>query len=95
MKSSFEKLEKEIHQIKERNKRVEADKSWETSKARKIIISIATYIIIGLFLAAARIPDPWLSALIPSLAFILSTLTLPMVKELWVKHFYRNKGNAA
>jgi len=58
--SSIEDLEKEIHQIKERNKRVEADKSWETSKTRKIIISIATYIVIGLFLSVARIPDPWL-----------------------------------
>jgi len=84
-----EHFDKEIQQIKERNSRIEADKSWETSKARRIIISIGTYLVIGLFLSAARIPDPWLSALIPSLAFILSTLTIPMFKELWIKHFYK------
>ncbi len=88
---SNEELEKEIEQIKVRNSKVEADKSWETSKTRKIIISIATYIVIGLFLSVARIPDPWLSAIIPSLAFILSTLSLPMFKELWIKHFYKKR----
>lgn len=44
--ASIEELEKEIPQIKERNKRVEADKAWETSTSRKIIIAIATYIVI-------------------------------------------------
>ena len=37
-------LEKEILEIKERNKKVELDKTWETSKTRKICIIILTYI---------------------------------------------------
>ena len=36
-------LEKEIENIKERNKKVELDKSWETSWTRKICIMILTY----------------------------------------------------
>ena len=32
-------LEKEIEEIKNRNKRVELDKKWETSGTRKICIS--------------------------------------------------------
>ena len=87
--ASLEELEKEIGRIKERNKRVETDKAWETSKTRKIIIAIATYIIIALFLFVSRIPDPWLNALIPSLAFLLSTLTLPVFKDLWKNRIYK------
>lgn len=34
----YKDLEKEIIQIKERNKRVELDKKWETSWTRKICI---------------------------------------------------------
>ena len=32
------KIEEEINNIKERNKRVELDKKWETSLTRKIFI---------------------------------------------------------
>jgi len=33
-------LEKEVTDIKARNKRVEADKAWETSWSRKIVIAV-------------------------------------------------------
>lgn len=39
-------LEKEIKDIKERNKRVEKDKAWEVSWTRKICIMILTYIVV-------------------------------------------------
>lgn len=42
-------LEKEIEQIKERNKRVELDKKWETSWTRKICIMILTYIVVIIY----------------------------------------------
>ena len=42
-------LEKEINIIKERNKRVELDKSWETSWTRRICIMILTYIIVVIY----------------------------------------------
>ena len=38
-------LEKEIEKIKERNKKVELDKAWETSWIRRIGIMILTYIV--------------------------------------------------
>ncbi|OIO23952.1 hypothetical protein AUJ13_03050 [Candidatus Micrarchaeota archaeon CG1_02_49_24] len=37
--TSLEQLEKEIGKIRERNLRVETDKAWETSTARRIIAS--------------------------------------------------------
>ena len=36
-------LENEIVKIKERNKKVELDKAWETSWTRKMCIGILTY----------------------------------------------------
>jgi len=69
-------IQKEIEQLKERNKRVEADKAWETSTARKIIIMILTYTVIVIFLYTARLPKPWINAIIPTIGFMVSTLGL-------------------
>ena len=43
------KLEEHIQKIEERNKRVELDKSWETSWTRKLCICILTYIIVVIY----------------------------------------------
>ena len=45
----MENLEKEIDNIKNRNKRVELDKAWETSFTRKICIMILTYIVVVIY----------------------------------------------
>ena len=79
---------KEIGKIKKRNKKVEADKAWETSFARKVLIAIFTYLAIGVYLWYIDIPDPWLNAIVPAVAFILSTLTMPYFKKVWLKYFY-------
>ena len=42
----IEELKKEIDNIKQRNKRVELDKKWETSWTRRICICILTYIVV-------------------------------------------------
>ena len=42
----MKELEKEIELIKMRNKRVEADKAWETSWTRKICIAVLTYLVV-------------------------------------------------
>ena len=78
-------LEKEIQQIKERNKRVEIDKEWEISLTRKLVIAILTYFVIVIFFFIAELPKPWINAIVPSLAFILSTSSLPLFKKIWIK----------
>lgn len=79
------KIEKEIEKIKERNKKVENDKAWETSWARRIIIAILTYIVIVIFFYFASLQRPFLNSIVPALAFFLSTLTLPIFKQIWLK----------
>ena len=82
---SLKELEERIRKIEERNKKVEKDKAWETSLTRKILIAIATYIVISLFLWIAKIPMPLENAIVPTAAFFLSTLTIPFFKKLWMK----------
>jgi hypothetical protein len=83
-------MKKEIEAIKERNKKVEIDKTWETSKTRRIIIATLTYFIIVIFLFSINAPSPWLSAIVPVVGFILSTLTIQFFKKIWIKKIYRN-----
>ena len=79
-------LEKEIKEIKERNKRVELDKAWETSWTRKICICILTYIVVIIYSYVIRNFDNILfSSLVPVIGFTLSTLSLKIVRNLWEK----------
>ena len=78
-------LEQEIQSIKERNQRVEADKAWELSWIRRLFIAAVTYLAAGIWLTAIHDTYPWLKALIPAAAYILSTLTIPFVKSWWLR----------
>lgn len=83
--TTLKELEQRVARIEARNRRVELDKAWETSLARKFLVAILTYLVVGIFMNAMSVNSPWLNAIIPSLGFILSTLTIPMVKNLWFK----------
>ncbi len=83
-------IEERIRKIEERNRKVEADKSWEISITRRMLLVLFTYLAIGIYLSAISIKDPWLNAIVPAFAFMLSTLTLPFFKRMWLKYFYKN-----
>ena len=77
-------LENEIVKIKERNKKVELDKAWETSWARKICICILTYIVVVIYSHLTnKINNIWLSSLVPVIGFTLSTVSLNLVRNIW------------
>lgn len=79
-------IEKEIENIKTRNKRVELDKAWETSITRKICICILTYIVVVFYSYMIRkIDNIWLSSLVPVIGFSLSTLSLKYIRRIWEK----------
>jgi hypothetical protein len=81
----IKELEKEIKKIKTRNKSVEADKAWATSWSRKMLIAVLTYFVIVIFFYFAQLPKPWINAIVPAVAFVLSTLTLSICKKMWLK----------
>ena len=84
----IEDLKNEIESIKERNKRVELDKKWETSWTRKICICILTYIVVIIYSYVVRNYDNiFLSSLVPVIGFTLSTLSLRYIRKTWEKKF--------
>lgn len=77
-------IEEEIKKIKERNQRVELDKSWETSITRKICIMILTYIVVILYSYIIRKTNSiLLSSLVPVIGYTLSTLSLKYIRKIW------------
>ena len=79
-------IEKRLNAIEQRNRKVEVDKAWETSLSRKIIIAVLTYAIIVLFFLVAQLPKPFINSIVPTAGFVLSTLSLPFLKKLWIKY---------
>ena len=85
--------EKEIREIKERNKRVEKDKKWETSWTRKISIMIITYIIVLSYSFVTQLlSNIFISSLVPVIGFFLSTLPLKIIRKQWEKHLEKKKN---
>ncbi|HEY4525709.1 MAG TPA: hypothetical protein VJL32_01250 [Candidatus Paceibacterota bacterium] len=78
--------EKEIQIIKERNLRVELDKAWETSWTRRVFISVATYIVAGIWLMLINDKYPWLKSFVPAAGYMLSTLSLSFFRSRWQKN---------
>lgn len=79
-------LHKEILNIKERNKKVELEKAWETSMSRKALIFVLTYFVSVLVFIVTKIPKPFTNAVIPAIAFLLSTMSLSYMKKHWMKN---------
>ena len=82
----LQQLKNEIEKIQERNARVEADKAWETSWTRRILIAVLTYIVIAVFFLIVGFQHAFLSALVPVTGFVLSTLSLSIAKNIWVRN---------
>ena len=79
-------LEERVIEITERNKRVELDKKWETSKTRKICIAVLTYIVVIIYTSIiSKTSNVFLSSLVPVMGFLLSTLSLKAVRNVWEK----------
>lgn len=87
--ANLEELEIRLERVEARNKSVELNKAWETSKTRRLLIIVFTYLAIALYLKFIVGINPWVNAIVPAMGFLLSTLTLPYFKKLWAKVFYK------
>ncbi|MBI2102558.1 hypothetical protein HYT55_01865 [Candidatus Woesearchaeota archaeon] len=79
-------LDSRVQTIEQRNKKVELDKAWETSLTRKLIIAVLTYFVVVLFFLTAGLPKPFINSIVPTLGFVLSTLSLPFFKRFWSRY---------
>ena len=85
MDERLEKIETELQIIKRRNERVELDKAWETSALRRSLVAVFTYLPIAIYMWAIGVNKPWLNAIIPTLGFLISILSLPWIKKTWIE----------
>ena len=83
--TTLKSLQKEIDSIKLRNKKVEADKSWETSWTRKFTILLLTYIVVSIFFISMKLPDPFVNSIVPAMAFVISNLSIPIFRKWWIR----------
>jgi hypothetical protein len=83
----MENPESQIAQILERNKRVEADKAWEVSWFRRLLIAALTYVGALLFIWSFTNDLLWRNAAVPAGAYLVSTLSLPWIKRRWIKRY--------
>ncbi|OGE83721.1 MAG: hypothetical protein A3B23_02000 [Candidatus Colwellbacteria bacterium RIFCSPLOWO2_01_FULL_48_10] len=88
MEERLQKIEEELLAVKERNKRVEADKAWETSVLRVFLIATITYLTASVALLFIGIENYFLNALIPTIGYLLSTLSIPPIKKWWIRKRY-------
>lgn len=78
-------LEKRITVIEKRNQKVEQDKAWETSWTRRVSVTVLTYLVIAIYLQVIGNDKPLVNALVPALGFLISTLLLKSIRNLWQK----------
>ncbi len=86
--TTIKQIEKKIEIIKGRNRKVEADKAWERSKVRKALIMLFTYVAMGVYMFAVGITHPWINAVVPTIAFMFATMTMPYFKRIWIERIY-------
>lgn len=83
----MENILKELGRIKERNKRVEAEKAWETSWQRKTLVVGITYLFMIFFMNLIGVEKVFINALVPTFGFFLSTLSLSVLKKKYIKNY--------
>jgi hypothetical protein len=82
--AEIETLEARITKLEARNRRVEADKAWETSWTRRLLLMLLTYIVVVFYLRFVVHIDPWINGLVPVIGYTLSTLTINFAKQRFI-----------
>lgn len=77
-------IEDRLSLIEARNKKVENDKAWETSWVRRLSIVALTYLVVAFYLRFVVHISPWINALVPVIGYLLSTLTISILKQHWL-----------
>lgn len=76
-------IEKELSAIRDRNRRVETNKAWETSRVRLLSITAITYVTMLLVFVMLGSSHPLFDAMVPTTGFFLSTLSLSSLRARW------------
>lgn len=85
MEREIKQLREEVEKIKERNRRVESDKGWETSKTRTAFIAISTFLLAYGFMLLINEKQPLAKAFAGTVAYIMSTASYGVLKSWWLE----------
>ena len=88
MENQIKNIERQIQEIKERNRKVEADKAWETSWFRTMSIVLITYAIAAVVFWLIGAKNIFRNALIPTIGYFLSAQSLPAIKKWWINNWF-------
>lgn len=83
MKDSKNDIDQRLAAIEARNARVELEKAWEVSWARRLCIAALIYIVVVVYLLLIDNDNPFVNAGVPAVGYVLSTLVLRQVREMW------------
>ena len=86
----METIEQRVQRIESRNEKVGFDKAWETSWTRKGLVALFTYVAVGRYMWAIDIERPLSNAIVPTTGFMLSTLTMPFFKRMWLRYVQKD-----
>jgi hypothetical protein len=82
--SSIEDLAARVAALEQRNHRVETEKAWETSTTRRVMLALLTFIALAAYFWAIGVERPMINAVVPTMGFMLSTLTMPLARRAWL-----------
>ncbi len=86
----MDQLQQALAEIQERNRRVEMQKAWEGSLTRRFFIATVTYTIAYLYMRyGLEVARPHLDAFVPTGGYLLSTFSLPIIREWWMNRCYK------
>jgi len=78
-------IDERLRVIEARNRHVELDKAWEVSWIRRICVGLLTYVVVAGYLVVLGADRPFTGALVPLVGYLLSTLLLKRIRDLWQK----------
>lgn len=91
----MDSLQQALAQIQERNARVEMQKAWEGSFTRRGFIVVVTYCTAFLYMEhGLGVESALLHAFVPTGGYLLSTFSLPFIREAWMNKCYKKPENA-
>ncbi len=67
--------------------------AWEKSAMRTILIAITTYILSAIFLYILNFQYFYINAVLPTVGFMLTTLSIPFIKRIWIKYYLKEKDS--
>lgn len=85
VEEEVKKIREDVETIKLRNKRVEADKAWETSKTRNTFIALTSFVIIYIVMRQVNADHPFTNAVVSAAIYLLSTASYGIIKQWWLK----------